>query len=139
MDNVKPETLKALDAIREHAGDLEPGKYDKVFDGVLQDADIGPRAEGKVFGHDKFPDGAEIVTSTIVKTGFSESHGYYVETLNDSRYLIATVDYNANLPSSTASVEAAIKAKQRHIDINHEFFEPYQWSRQGKGAQPGHP
>lgn len=100
-----------------------------AFDGVLQDATIGMNAVGHIFGATpRFESGAFIETSDIVNVGHVPANGYYIETLNHSRYLVASIEFCGNLPESTSSVEAAIKNKRKHLDYNKAYYSALQWS-----------
>lgn len=101
----------------------------RAFDGVLQDATIGMYAVGHIFGATpRFESGAFIGTSEIVNVGHVPANGYYIETINGSRYLVASIEFCKNLPESTSSVEAAIKLKRKHLDYNQAYYSAYQWS-----------
>jgi hypothetical protein len=103
---------------------------DRKYDGVLQDADfMGSTVCGHIFGAgDRFEDGAFIETSEVVRVSQVLSVGWFVETVNRSRYLISSVNYNPTLSSSTVSVEAAAKQKQQHISINPNYFSCLSWN-----------
>lgn len=103
----------------------------KTFSGILYAANFNGNADGLVFGSSKFPDNSYMYSSYIVYCGYcSELDVYYIETINHSRYIIASVRFNKHLSVSTESVEAAIKEKAHHIEINSNHFDQFRWSAQ---------
>ena len=94
----------------------------KPFAGVLQKADISMEATGYLFGSEVVEDGTWFETDEVVATGQHQVLGWFVETADGHRYVVADVDFNPTLPIRSASVEAAMHAKQHHIDTNPEYF-----------------
>lgn len=103
----------------------------RKYDGVLQDATfMGKGICGFIFGATpRFEPGVFVETSEVIKVSQILASGWFVETVNGSRYLISSVCFNPTLPNTTKSVEACAKHMQNFISINSDHFAPLQWSR----------
>lgn len=96
------------------------------FDGVIRDAHICNGVLGKVYNATpRFNDGDDIETSEVVEVGFIPAIGWFVETVNGSRYHIASTEYSA---AQKGIVKDDMEQKQFHIKSNSDYFRPLQWS-----------
>lgn len=114
-----------------HGADLLPTLTNEgFFNGVLQDVDnVGKSVTGYIFGAaPRFDDGTFVETSEIIKVGYADLAGWYIETVSGSRYLISNVNYNPHLDCETTSVEAAMAHRQKYLKLNASYFANKQWS-----------
>lgn len=96
------------------------------FDGYIVDAHVGHGVLGLIFsGTPRFNDGDVIQSSEIVEVGRIPSIGWYVETLNRSRYKIANTACSA---AQSGVLEVDMEHKVFHIKSNMNYFRPLQWS-----------
>ena len=110
-----------------HNSYLTKTKQGISFDGSIRNAQIlDTGVVGEIYnGTPRFKDGEIIHTSEIVEVGFIPAIGWYVETLNRSRYHIASTGYSA---CQKGIVKDDMEHRQFYIDSNINYFKPLQWS-----------
>lgn len=109
-----------------HNSNVTPTKQGISFDGYFRDAHICKGVIGRIYAATpRFNDGELITTSEIVEVGFIPAIGHFVETVNGSRYHIATTEYSA---AQTGVVKEDMKNKRFYIETNIDYFKPLQWS-----------
>jgi len=109
-----------------HNSYLTKTKQGISFDGSFRNAHVCKGIIGCIYNATpRFNDGDFITTSEIVCVGYIPAIGYYVETVNRSRYHIAST-----APSAVQSgrVEEDMKNKKFHIETNLDYFKPLMWS-----------
>lgn len=107
---------------------LKKTKQGISFDGSIRNAHICNGVMGQVYSATpRFSDGDVINTSEVVEVGFIPAIGWFVETVNGSRYHIASTEYSA---CQKGIVAEDMKQKQFHIESNPDYFKPLQWSHQ---------
>ena len=109
-----------------HNSNLTKTSQGISFDGVIRGAHICKGIMGNIYSATpRFNDGDFIESSEIVEVGFIPAIGHYVETANKSRYLIANTGESA---CQNGLVSEDIKQKEKHIEININYFKELQWS-----------
>jgi len=105
---------------------LSKTKNGRSFDGSIRKAHVGKGVLGRVYqATPRFNDGDFISTSEVVNVDFIPSTGWFVETINGSRYHIASTEQSA---AQKGIVEADMKLIKFYIDTNSHYFKPLQWS-----------
>lgn len=96
------------------------------FDGSIRNAHICDGVIGNIYSATpRFQDGELIQTSEIVEVAFIPAIGWFVETVDRSRYHIASTAYSA---AQKGIVNEDMKHKQFYIESNIAYFKPLQWS-----------
>ncbi|EHA1127119.1 hypothetical protein BOO92_13945 [Vibrio navarrensis] len=96
------------------------------FDGSIRNAHICNGVMGQIYNATpRFNDGDFINTSEVVQVGFIPAIGWFVETVNGSRYHIASTEYSA---CQKGIVKDDMEHKQFYIESNLSYFKQLQWS-----------